>query len=43
VRTSRAYRLMEAHLRDARTLVRPPTAFRTFPPVFLPWRSITFS
>ncbi len=31
VRTSRAYRLIEAHLRDVRTLVRPPRAFRTFP------------
>jgi endonuclease/exonuclease/phosphatase family metal-dependent hydrolase len=30
-RTSRAYRLIGAHLRDARTLVRPPGAFRTFP------------
>jgi len=31
VRTSRVYRLIQAHLRDARTLVRPPRAFRTFP------------
>jgi endonuclease/exonuclease/phosphatase family metal-dependent hydrolase len=31
VRTSRAYRLIKAHLRDVRTLVRPPRAFRTFP------------
>jgi endonuclease/exonuclease/phosphatase family metal-dependent hydrolase len=31
VRTSRAYRLIQTHLRDVRTLVRPPRAFRTFP------------
>ena len=31
VRTSRAYRLIAAQLRDVRTLVRPPRAFRTFP------------
>ena len=31
VRTSRAYRLIETHLRDVRTLVRPKRAFRTFP------------
>ena len=31
VRTSRAYRLIRAHLRDVRTLVRPSRAFRTFP------------
>jgi endonuclease/exonuclease/phosphatase family metal-dependent hydrolase len=31
VRTSRAYRPIEAHLRDVRTLVRPAGAFRTFP------------
>ena len=31
VRTSRAYRLLKAHLRDVRTLVRPRRAFRTFP------------
>jgi endonuclease/exonuclease/phosphatase family metal-dependent hydrolase len=34
VRTSRAYRLIEAHLRDVRTLVRPLGAFRTFPTRF---------
>ena len=34
VRTSRAYRLIKAHLRDVRTLVRPPRAFRTFPTHF---------
>jgi len=31
VRTSRAYRLISTHLRDVRTLVRLPGAFRTFP------------
>ncbi len=31
VRTSRAYRLLGRHLRDVRTLVTPPRAFRTFP------------
>lgn len=31
VRTSRAYRLIGAHLRDVRTLVRARGAFRTFP------------
>ncbi|PYK09812.1 MAG: endonuclease [Verrucomicrobia bacterium] len=31
VRTSRAYRLISSHLRDVRTLVRQPRAFRTFP------------
>jgi endonuclease/exonuclease/phosphatase family metal-dependent hydrolase len=31
VRSSRAYRLIQAHLRDVRTLVRPSLAFRTFP------------
>jgi endonuclease/exonuclease/phosphatase family metal-dependent hydrolase len=31
VRTSRAYRLIEAHLRDVRTFVRPRRAFLTFP------------
>jgi endonuclease/exonuclease/phosphatase family metal-dependent hydrolase len=31
VPTSRAYRLIETHLRDVRTLVRPGRAFRTFP------------
>jgi endonuclease/exonuclease/phosphatase family metal-dependent hydrolase len=31
VRASRAYRLIAAHLRDVRTLVRPSRAFRTFP------------
>jgi endonuclease/exonuclease/phosphatase family metal-dependent hydrolase len=34
VRTSRAYQLIEAHLRDVRTLVRPARAFRTFPTRF---------
>jgi endonuclease/exonuclease/phosphatase family metal-dependent hydrolase len=34
VRTSRAYRLIETHLRDVRTLVRPQRAFRTFPTRF---------
>jgi len=34
VRTSRAYRLIEAHLRDVRTLVRPSRAFHTFPTRF---------
>ncbi len=34
VRTSRAYRLIGAHLRDARALVRPSGAFRTFPTRF---------
>ena len=34
VRTSRAYRLIAAHLRDVRTLVRPSRAFRTFPTRF---------
>jgi endonuclease/exonuclease/phosphatase family metal-dependent hydrolase len=34
VRTSRAYRLIQAHLRDVRTLVRPRRAFRTFPTHF---------
>jgi hypothetical protein len=29
VRTSRANRLIQAHLRDVRTLVRPSEAFRT--------------
>ena len=31
VRTSRAYRIIESHLRAVRTLVRPSRAFRTFP------------
>ena len=31
VRTSRAYRLIAAHLRDVRTVVRPAGVFRTFP------------
>ena len=31
VRTSRAYRVIAAQLRDVRTLVSPPGAFRTFP------------
>jgi endonuclease/exonuclease/phosphatase family metal-dependent hydrolase len=31
VRTSRAYRLISSHLRDVRTLVSQPRAFRTFP------------
>jgi endonuclease/exonuclease/phosphatase family metal-dependent hydrolase len=34
VRTSHAYRLIGAHLRDARALVRPSGAFRTFPTRF---------
>ena len=34
VRTSRAYRLIQTHLRDVRTLVRPSGAFRTFPTRF---------
>jgi len=34
VRTSRAYQLIETHLRDVRALVRPPRAFRTFPTRF---------
>jgi endonuclease/exonuclease/phosphatase family metal-dependent hydrolase len=34
VRTSHAYRLLEAHLRDVRTIVRPRRAFRTFPTRF---------
>jgi endonuclease/exonuclease/phosphatase family metal-dependent hydrolase len=34
VRTSRAYRVIAAHLRDVRTLVRPARAFRTFPTRF---------
>jgi endonuclease/exonuclease/phosphatase family metal-dependent hydrolase len=35
VRISRAYRLIGTHLRDVRTLVRQPRAFRTFP-TYLP-------
>jgi endonuclease/exonuclease/phosphatase family metal-dependent hydrolase len=31
VRKSRPYRLIQTHLRDVRTLVRPTRAFRTFP------------
>ena len=34
VRASRAYRLLRTHLRDVRTLVTPPRAFRTFPTRF---------
>jgi endonuclease/exonuclease/phosphatase family metal-dependent hydrolase len=34
VRTSRAYRLIAAHLRDVRTLVRPARTFCTFPTRF---------
>jgi endonuclease/exonuclease/phosphatase family metal-dependent hydrolase len=34
VRTSRAYRLIQAHLRDVRTLVSSPRAYRTFPTHF---------
>jgi endonuclease/exonuclease/phosphatase family metal-dependent hydrolase len=34
VRTSPAYRLIGAHLRDVRTLVRPTRSFRTFPTRF---------
>jgi endonuclease/exonuclease/phosphatase family metal-dependent hydrolase len=34
VRTSRAYRLIGAHLRDVRALVRPSGAFPTFPTRF---------
>jgi endonuclease/exonuclease/phosphatase family metal-dependent hydrolase len=34
VRTSRAYRVIQAYLRDVRTLVRPRRAFRTFPTHF---------
>jgi endonuclease/exonuclease/phosphatase family metal-dependent hydrolase len=34
VRKSRPYRLIHAHLRDVRTLVRPVRAFRTFPTHF---------
>jgi endonuclease/exonuclease/phosphatase family metal-dependent hydrolase len=34
VRASRAYRLIEEHLRDVRTLITPSRAFRTFPTVF---------
>jgi endonuclease/exonuclease/phosphatase family metal-dependent hydrolase len=34
VRTSRAYRLIAAHLRDVRRLVRPARTFRTFPTRF---------
>ena len=34
VPTSRAYQLIRTHLRDVRTLVRPPRAFRTFPTRF---------
>ena len=34
VRTSRAYRLIAAQLRDVRALVRPPGTFRTFPTRF---------
>ena len=34
VRKSRPYRLIHAHLRDVRTLVRPARAFRTFPTHF---------
>jgi endonuclease/exonuclease/phosphatase family metal-dependent hydrolase len=34
MRTSRPYRIIKAHLRDVRTLVSPPRAFRTFPTYF---------
>ena len=34
VRTSRAYRVLETHLRDVRTLVRSRRPFRTFPTRF---------
>ena len=34
VRTSRAYQILAAFLRDVRTLVQPPGAYRTFPTRF---------